>query len=246
MKALEADGVVAGYGRAPIVHGVSVAVDPGAMVAIVGPNGAGKSTFAKALAGVLIPSAGSVRVKGTEVRGMPAYQIVKRGLAYVPQNQNVFPSLTVTENLEMGAYTRTNGVAERVSQILDVFPDLRVAARKRAGVLSGGQQNMLALARALMLDPAVVLLDEPTAGLSPHYTQVVWDQVARICELGIAALIVEQNVERALRHADYVYVMVAGTNRLEGPAADVAQQDLAAIFLGQAAEPAGHAGNHHG
>lgn len=242
MKALEARGVVAGYGRVPIIHGVSVAIDPGAMVAMVGPNGAGKSTFAKALAGVLTPTAGEITIGGTSIIGLAPHLIVRRGLAYVPQNQNVFPSLTVTENLEMGAYTRPSGIAERMTEVLDVFPDLKVATRKRAGVLSGGQQNMLALARALMLDPTVIILDEPTAGLSPHYTQVVWDQIARVRELGIAVLVVEQNVERALRHADHVYVLVAGANRLDGPAAEVAQQDLGAIFLGQKAEPAGHAG----
>ncbi|MDQ2742975.1 MAG: ABC transporter ATP-binding protein [Chloroflexota bacterium] len=235
MRALSAEGVVAGYGRVPIVHGVSVAVDGGSMVAIVGPNGAGKSTLAKAIAGVIPSTSGQIRVGDEDISGLPAHQIVRRGLAYVPQNQNVFPSLTVVENLEMGAYTRKEGVATRIRNVLDIFPDLQAATKKRAGVLSGGQQNMLGLARALMLDPKIVLLDEPTAGLSPHYTQIVWDQIGRIRELGIAALVVEQNVDRALRNADFVYVMVAGENRVEGPAKDVAMQDLASIFLGQPA-----------
>ncbi len=205
------------------------------MVAIVGPNGAGKSTLAKAIAGVIPSTSGQIRVGDEDISGLPAHQIVRRGLAYVPQNQNVFPSLTVVENLEMGAYTRKEGVATRIRNVLDIFPDLQAATKKRAGVLSGGQQNMLGLARALMLDPKIVLLDEPTAGLSPHYTQIVWDQIGRIRELGIAALVVEQNVDRALRNADFVYVMVAGENRVEGPAKDVAMQDLASIFLGQPA-----------
>lgn len=239
MKALSAEGIIAGYGRAPIVHGVSIAVESGSMVAIVGPNGAGKSTLAKAISGVISTMAGRVKVGDTDISGLPAHQIVSRGLAYVPQNQNVFPSLTVVENLEMGAYTRKDNVAARIRDVLDIFPDLHAATKKRAGVLSGGQQNMLALARALMLDPKIVLLDEPTAGLSPHYTQVVWDQIGRIRQVGIAALVVEQNVDRALRNADFVYVMVAGANRVEGPAKEVAQQDLASIFLGQPAVPAG-------
>ena len=233
MRVLNAEGVIAGYGRVPIVHGVSVKVESNSLVAIVGPNGAGKSTLAKALAGVITPSAGRVRVGEAEIAGLPAYQVVRRGLAYVPQNQNVFPSLTVVENLEMGAYTRAAGVKERIAEVLDIFPDLKVATRKAAGVLSGGQQNMLAMASALMLDPKVVLLDEPTAGLSPRYTQVVWEQISRLREVGVPALVVEQNVDRALRNADFVYVMVAGRNEVEGPVADVAKHDLAAIFLGQ-------------
>jgi branched-chain amino acid transport system ATP-binding protein len=232
VTALRAESVTAGYGRVPIIRDVSVSVDDGALVAIIGPNGAGKSTFAKSLCGVVRPSAGRVFVGGEEVTGLPGHLVVRRGLAYVPQNQNVFPSLTVTENLLMGAYTRRSGVRERVAEVLDVFPDLRKATDKRAGVLSGGQQNMLAMARALMLDPRIVVLDEPTAGLSPAYTTVVWDQIGRITQSGTAVLVVEQNVDRALANASYVHVLVAGANHVGGPSADIAALDLAAIFLG--------------
>jgi ABC-type branched-subunit amino acid transport system ATPase component len=233
VQALRAEGVTAGYSRVPIITDVSVAVPDGGLTAIVGPNGAGKSTFAKALAGVIAKSAGRVFVGDIDVSGLPGHHIVRRGLAYVPQNQNVFVSLSVVENLEMGAFTRRSGVAQRVTEVLDVFPDLRTAARKRAGTLSGGQQNMLAMARALMLDPRVVILDEPTAGLSPIYTDVVWEQIGRITESGTAALVVEQNVDRALGQADHVYLFVAGRNHSDGPSAEVAKWDLAAIFLGQ-------------
>ncbi len=237
MTALQADKLTAGYGRVPIIREVSVTVEDGRLVAIVGPNGAGKSTFAKALAGVIRLAAGRVFVGGDEITGLPGHLIVRRGLAYVPQNQNVFPSLTVTENLEMGAYSRRSGVRERAAEVLDVFPDLRQAAGKRAGVLSGGQQNMLAMARALMLDPRVIVLDEPTAGLSPAYTSVVWEQIGRITSSGVAALVIEQNVDRALSAADYVHVFVAGANHVAGPAAEVAALDLAAIFLGHDSLP---------
>lgn len=241
MTALRAENLTAGYGRVPIIRGIGAEVPDGGLTAIVGPNGAGKSTFAKALAGVLRPSAGRVFVGGEEVSGLPGHQIVRRGLAYVPQNRNVFGSLTVTENLEIGAFTRRGGVRQRIAEVLDVFPDLRAAAGKRAGQLSGGQQNMLGMARALMLEPRVIVLDEPTAGLSPAYTDVVWQQITRITEAGTAALVVEQNVDRALAAAGYVYVFVAGANHVAGPAADIAALDLAAIFLGHDAASRGPA-----
>lgn len=233
MQALLAEDVTAGYSRVPIVNDITVSVENSRLAAIVGPNGAGKSTFAKALVGVIRKTSGRVLVGDEDITHLPSHLIVRRGLAYVPQNQNVFGSLTVLENLEMGGFTREGGVRQRIDEVLDVFPDLRSASRKRASALSGGQQNMLAMARALMLDPRVIILDEPTAGLSPAYTDVVWQQVKRITQLGTAALVVEQNVDRAVAQADYVYVFVAGRNHTEGPAAQVARLDLASIFLGQ-------------
>lgn len=232
MTALRAEGITAGYNRVPIIRDITVTVEDAALVAIVGPNGAGKSTFAKALCGVIRPSAGRVFVGDDDISRLASHQIVRRGLAYVPQNQNVFPSLTVVENLEMGAYTRRGGVRERAAEVLDIFPDLRKATGKRAGVLSGGQQNMLAMARALMLDPRIIVLDEPTAGLSPAYTSVVWEQITRITDVGTAALVIEQNVDRALDNAGHVYVLVAGANHVAGPSAEIAALDLAGIFLG--------------
>lgn len=232
MQALRAESITAGYSRVPIVRDVSVSVGRGQLTAVVGPNGAGKSTLAKAVCGVLAPTAGRIWIDDDELTGLPSHLVVRRGLAYVPQNHNVFPTLTVEENLEMGAYTRSRGVQARIAEVLDAFPDLRAAVAKRAGQLSGGQQNMLAMARALMLDPKVVILDEPTAGLSPAYTEVVWEQIRRITDTGTAALVVEQNVDRALANAGHVYVLVAGANHVEGPASEVAQLDLVSIFLG--------------
>ncbi len=234
MLALHADRLVARYGPVTVVRDATVRLEDRSLAAIVGPNGAGKSTFVKVIAGVLKPAGGRVYLGDEELTGLPAHRIARRGLAYVPQNANVFPSLTVVENLEMGGFTRKEGLRPRISEVLDIFPDLARATKKRAGTLSGGQQNMLAMARALMLDPRVVLLDEPTAGLSPAYTQVVWDQVQRVTKTGTAVLVVEQNVDLALANASYVYVFVAGTNHAEGPSADVAALDLAAIFLGRA------------
>lgn len=234
MPALLADKVTARYGPVTVVHEATVSVDDGSLVAVIGPNGAGKSTFVKALAGVLRPAGGHVLLGGVDVAGWPAHKIARQGLGYVPQNANIFPSLTVVENLEMGGFTRKGGLQGRISEVLEIFPDLAKAPRKQAGALSGGQQNMLAMARALMLDPRVMLLDEPTAGLSPAYTEVVWGQIRRLALAGIATLVVEQNVDRALANASWVYVFVAGTNHVEGPSAEVAALDLASIFLGKA------------
>jgi ABC-type branched-subunit amino acid transport system ATPase component len=232
MTVLEAQGVTAGYGPAPVVQDVSVSVQEGEVVAIVGPNGAGKSTLLKSLFGLLRLMAGTVRIAGRDVSGWPPHQIARHGLAYVPQVENVFPSMSIVENLEMGGFTRKGPLTARIDEVLDIFPDLREAGRKQAGQLSGGQRNMLGMARALMLEPRALLLDEPTAGLSPVYTRVVWDQIGRIAAMGTAVVVVEQNVDIAVQQAHRVYVMVAGRNRLEGPAAEVAAQDLPSIFLG--------------
>jgi ABC-type branched-subunit amino acid transport system ATPase component len=232
MRTLQADSITAGYGKVPVVENVCVSASAGKVVALVGPNGAGKSTFLKAIFGLLRQRTGSVRVDGSELTGLPPHQVARRGMAYVPQVANVFASMTVSENLEIGAYTRKSGVRQRVDEVLGIFPDLAAARSKKAGNLSGGQRNMLAMARSLMLEPKVVLLDEPTAGLSPAYTSIVWEQVRRVAAAGTAVVVVEQNVDLAISHSDWVYVLVAGRNRLEGTAAEVAREDLPSIFLG--------------
>ena len=229
---LSASGLTAGYSKVPVVRGVSVEAEPGRITAIVGPNGAGKSTILKAMFGLLRNSSGTVKLAGEEIGGWPAFKIARSGMAYVPQVINVFTNMSVVENLEMGGYTLKSGVHNRVEEVLEIFPDLKTARTKKAGNLSGGQRNMLGIARALMLEPKVVLLDEPTAGLSPAYTGVVWDQIQRVAKLGTAVVVVEQNVDLAISHADWVYVLVAGRNRLDGPADAVGRQDLPSIFLG--------------
>jgi branched-chain amino acid transport system ATP-binding protein len=151
----------------------------------------------------------------------------------VPQNDNVFKRLTVRENLEVGGFAAKGGTSARMAEILGIFTDLAKAADKKAGLLSGGQQNLLAIARALMVDPSAIILDEPTAGLSPAYTDIVWNQIARISELDTAVLVVEQNVERALKHSDFVHIFVAGRSHVHGPAEEIAALDLPSIFLGR-------------
>lgn len=239
MLAIKAESITAGYSRIPVIENVGLQGETGAIVAIIGPNGAGKSTFLKAVFGLMPHASGRVFMADRDVSGWPAYRLVREGVAYVPQannlrETNVFTAMSVRENLEMGAYIRSKGVRDRISEVLELFPDLAVAEHKEAGKLSGGQRTMLAIARSLMVEPKVILLDEPSAGLSPTYTSVVWDQIQRIAAAGTAVIVVEQQVDLALSRSDWVYVLVNGKNRMDGPASVVAQENLADIFLGGA------------
>jgi branched-chain amino acid transport system ATP-binding protein len=213
---LDVQAITAGYGGPPIISDVSLRAARGKLTALVGPNGAGKSTFIKVVAGLIKPTEGRVRLDGTDVTGVPAQLLVRRGISYVPQVSNVFPTLTVLENLEMGAYTRRHGVKQKIDELCGMFPDLHPALKRQARTLSGGQRTMLAIARGLMLDPQVLLLDEPTAGLAPKFIDAVWEQVLTVRKLNVAVIIVEQNTRRTLTHADWAYVMVLGRNALGG------------------------------
>lgn len=234
MPALLTENLTSGYGRQTIISDISLSAEVGTITTIIGPNGAGKSTFAKTLVGVLHPTKGRVVVNDVDITKMPGHLIPRNGLVYVPQNDNVFASLTVNENLEVGGFAAKGNTDERLEEILNIFTDLKKARDKKAGQLSGGQQNLLAIARSLMVNPTVIVLDEPTAGLSPAYTDVVWNQIDLITKSGTAVLVVEQNVERALKHSDFVHIFIAGTNHVHGPASEIAELDLAAIFLGRA------------
>ena len=236
METLKVDRITGGYSKLPIVHEASIRAESGKIVSLVGPNGAGKSTFLKVIAGVLPAMSGSVLLEGSEVVNLPANKVARMGLAYVPQEANIFPSLTIRENLEMGGFILRGELGHRIAHLYELFPDLRDAEHKKAGTLSGGQRNLLAMARALMLDPKVLLLDEPTAGLSPKYTDVVWQKIGAIAKTGTAVVVVEQNVERALGNSDWAYVMVTGQNRVDGAPSDLRTVDLSAIFLGKKGE----------
>jgi len=234
VAALVVQGLTAGYGGPPIVEDVSIEARRGAVTAVVGPNGAGKSTLLKAIAGLIRPVAGHVLVEGNEVTGSPAERMVRRGIAYVPQVSNVFPDLTIRENLEMGGYVRTSGVRERVEELFELFPDLREASRRRAGTLSGGQRTMLAMGRGLMVDPVVLILDEPSAGLSPRFQGLVWERIEQVSQTGVAVLVVEQNTRETLRHARWAYVLVLGRNRLEGPGQDLLNdEEVVDLYIGR-------------
>jgi branched-chain amino acid transport system ATP-binding protein len=230
---LEARDVVAGYGEVDILHGVCISVLRGEMVAVIGPNGAGKSTLLKAVFGLLPLRGGSVVVDGRDVGGQQPDQLVRRGIGYVPQVDNVFPSLTIQENLEMGAFVRRDGKRERLEAMYTLFPDLAGRRGENAGKLSGGQRQMLALARALMLDPTVLLLDEPSAGLSPIMVHAIFERIRAINESGTAILLVEQNAREALSVCDRAYVLAMGTNRLEGEAKGLLEnEEVGRLYLG--------------
>lgn len=230
---LEAHDVITGYGEVDILHGVSGYVLPGEMVAIIGPNGAGKSTFLRAIFGLLPVRAGRVLWRGEDISNLRPDQLVQRGLSYVPQVENVFPSLTVFENLEMGAFVSQNGFTERVEQVLDLFPDLGGRRGEVAGRLSGGQRQMLALARALMLEPALLLLDEPSASLSPKMVGLIFDRIKVINEAGTSIILVEQNARQALSLCHRAYVLAQGENRLEGPAQSLLEsEEVGKLYLG--------------
>jgi ABC-type branched-subunit amino acid transport system ATPase component len=217
--------LTAGYGGSPIIENVSIDVHRGKITAIVGPNGAGKSTLLKAISGVIKTTSGHVYLGERECTNVAPEKLVRMKLAYVPQVANTFPDLTVRENLEMGGYTRRHGVSERIAELCQLFPDIEASLRRKAGALSGGQRSMLAMARGLMLDPEVMLLDEPSAGLSPILQSALWEQIETVAATGVGVCVVEQNTRRSLRHAHWGYVMVLGKNRLDGPASKLLHDD---------------------
>lgn len=225
--------MAAGYGGAPIVRNVNLLVRSGMLNCVVGPNGAGKSTALKAIAGAIHPVAGSVTMHGHDVTRLPTAERVSKGLGYVPQVANVFGRLTVLENLQIGAIRKRSGTKDRVDMVCGIFPDLRPALHRGAGTLSGGQRSMLALSRALMGDPQLLLLDEPTAGLAPKVEEQVWEHILAIQRHGITILVVEQNTRRALSNSNWAYVMVNGEIATEGPGRELlGRQELVDMYLG--------------
>lgn len=231
---LRAEGVTAGYGGPPIIEDVSVAVQAGKITAIVGPNGAGKSTLLKAICGLVKTTRGEVYVRGVKTTNVLPEKLVKRGVGYVPQVSNIFGDLTVRENMEMGGYLRRHGLGRRIDELCELFPDLGRALRRRAGLLSGGQRSMLAMARALMLQPAVLLLDEPSAGLSPLLQSTLWEQIEKVAATGVGICVVEQNTRRTLRHAHWGYILVLGRNRLDGPARQLLEDEtVVQLYVGR-------------
>ena len=215
MSLLTVRDLDAGYDDLQVLDGIDLDVNDSEYVAIVGPNGAGKSTVMKSVFGLTDHMGGDIRFGDEEVSGLRPDQIITRGLNYVPQSDNVFPGLTIRENLEMGAYILDEVPEDRIEEVYDRFPILREREQQLGGSLSGGQQQMLAMGRALMLDPDLLLLDEPSAGLAPDLVEETLDRIDRINDDGTAILIVEQNAKEALRRCDRGYVLVQGANRYE-------------------------------
>ncbi len=230
---LTVTGVTGGYGGADILHGIDMTVGQREIVGIVGPNGAGKSTALKAIFGLVNVRGGAIRFDDRDITGWAPNRIVRCGIGYVPQVDNVFREMTVEENLEMGAFLRSEGLETALERVYSLFPDLVEKRRKTAGSLSGGQRQMVAFGRALMLDPQLLLLDEPTAGLSPRYREQIFQIVRDVREAGVAVLLVEQHAKQALAFCDRAYVLASGRNRAEGTGQGlIADREIAQMFLG--------------
>ncbi len=214
---LETTGIVAGYlPGVDILNGCSLHLEAGELVGIIGPNGAGKSTLIKALFGLIPVRAGEVHLRGEDITGLPAHELVQRGVGYVPQRGNVFPRLTVEEHLAMGVFLNPTAYAPRSAAILELFPHLQDRLRQRAGLLSGGERQMVAMARALMMEPSVLLLDEPSAGLAPTNQDEVFDRIQEINSAGVSIVMVEQNARRCLQVCDRGYVLDQGVEAHTG------------------------------
>lgn len=234
MSLLEFDNVVSGYGEMEILHGVSVHVEDCEIVSIIGPNGAGKSTLVKTVFGLLKTWEGNIVFAEEDITGLAPEHIVRKGMCYVPQVDNTFSTLTVQENLEMGAYIRDDDFRPRIEEIYELFPDIKDRRSTRVNKLSGGMRQMVALGRALMLDPRMLLLDEPSAGLAPLVVDMIFDRIRAINQQGVTLLIIEQNARKALENSDRGYVLVDGKNRLEGPGSELlADEQIGELFLGK-------------
>jgi ABC-type branched-subunit amino acid transport system ATPase component len=230
--ALRIRDLTAGYGPVPTIMDISIRAKASQVTALVGLNGAGKSTVLKAVAGVIKSTGGEVQLAGENVLNRSPEKLLRLGISYVPQVDNVFPSLTVRENLEMGGYILRSGVAEKISEVIDLFPDLKDAMGRPARTLSGGQRIMLAVARGLMVQPSVLLLDEPTAGLAPRFESAVWARIMAVRATGVALVVVDQNVRRALSNADWGYVLAMGRNHAEGPGLELLESGDLKSLLG--------------
>jgi branched-chain amino acid transport system ATP-binding protein/neutral amino acid transport system ATP-binding protein len=234
VSVLTVEGLVAGYGPADeVLKGVDIVVDAGEIVGVIGPNGAGKSTLLKAIVGLVKPKRGRICLGDRPVGGLEPRELARLGLTFVPQEQNVFPTMSVRENLEMGGFIDPAGVRRRIDAVLARFPVLAMKRRHAARTLSGGERQMLAMAMALVVEPTVLLLDEPSAGLSPVAAEALFDSIRAINGEGVAIVVVEQNAREALGLARRAYILVDGRNSRSGPAAELAADpDIKRIFLG--------------
>ncbi|GAB3205963.1 ABC transporter ATP-binding protein [Marinactinospora thermotolerans] len=235
-----ADELVAGYvPEVNILNGCTLTLDEGEVVGIIGPNGAGKSTLIKTIFGLIPVRSGGLSLRGESIANLAAHELVSRGVGYVPQTQNVFPTLTVEENLQMGAYLRPKSFAARFDAVAELFPLLAQRRRQKAGALSGGERQMVAMGRALMMEPSVLLLDEPTAGLSPIYQEEVFQRVKQINATGVSVIMVEQNARRCLQICDRGYVLDQGRNAYTGTGRELLEDpNVVELYLGTLAKSA--------
>ena len=223
----------AGYGETEILHGVEINISDGEIVCIIGPNGAGKSTVLKAILGQINVTQGSIHLSEEDILSIPTSQIIKKGISYVPQTNNVFVSLSVEENLEMGAWVNPDDTQVKLNEMYELFPDLGDKRKQPAGSLSGGQRQMVAMAKSLMVEAKILLLDEPTAGLSPKYRAEIFSTIKKINRSGVPILMVEQNAKQALGVSDRGYILVDGSNRHDGTGKELLEdKEVARLFLG--------------
>ena len=244
---LQVRDLVAGYEPGvPIVRGASISVNRGEIVVVLGPNGAGKSSFIKAIAGLVPVTSGTVQLEGRDITRAPAHLMVRMGLAFVPQTENIFPLMSVEDNLKTaGGILKPKEAAAQIEKMYETFPDLRDFRRRGAGNLSGGQRQMLAVARALIVEPKLLVLDEPSAGLSPKFVSMVFSMLSDIRKAGVTILLVEQNAKAALKIGDRAYVLVEGKGRHEGVASGLWNDPVVAeLYLGQRAQPSMQGDSH--
>ena len=234
MTVLEAENITAGYtAGVNILNSVGMQLKSGQIVSVIGPNGAGKSTLLKTIFGILKPANGKIRLRGEDITGLKPDKVAKKGISYVPQVNNVFPSLTIQENLEMGAFIRNDDYSQRLNEIYQLFPILGERKKQKAGQLSGGQRQMVAMGRALMVDPQVLLLDEPSAGLAPNLVEMIFEKIIDINKTGVSMIIVEQNAREALKMADHGYVLAMGRNVLDDSGeALLNNEEVGRLYLG--------------
>ncbi len=234
MTILQVEDVVSGYGAMEVLHGLSLEVEEGQIVSMLGPNGAGKTTLLRTIFGVLSPWKGRIYYEGEDISGLAPERLARMGMAYIPQEYNIFSSLTVQENLEMGAFIREDDIGSRMAEIYELFPDLTDRRKSRAGELSGGMRQMLALGRALMLNPRLLLLDEPSTGLAPFLVDAIFDRIEKLNEQGVTVFLVEQNAAKALQSSHRVYILEGGEKKAEGSAQEISEdEEIGRLYLGR-------------
>jgi branched-chain amino acid transport system ATP-binding protein len=232
---LEIENLVTGYGKIEILHGINMKIPDSEMTVVIGPNGAGKSTIFRAIFGIIKVWDGKIRFNGEDISSAGTQTLLKKGISYVPQGRNIFSLMTVQENLEMGAYIRndTQKIKEDIEGIYQRFPILGERRNQEARKLSGGQQQMLEMGRALLLNPSFIMLDEPSLGLAPNFADLIFEEITKIKESGKTIMMVEQNAKRALEIADYAYVLELGKNKYEGPAQEIMENEkVKKLYLG--------------
>ncbi|MBN2553658.1 MAG: ABC transporter ATP-binding protein [Spirochaetales bacterium] len=233
MSKLRIENVVSGYGSMDVLHKLSLEVEEGKIVTLLGPNGAGKTTVLRTIFGVLSPREGKVFYDGEDITGLQPEKVARLGMSYVPQEENIFAALTVQENLEMGAFIREDDFRERMEEVFELFPDLTDRRRSRAGDLSGGMRQMLAIGRALMLNPEMLLLDEPSTGLAPFLVEQIFERIQELNKQGVTVFLVEQNAQ-ALRCADRAYILEGGEKKAEGTSQELMNdEEIGRVYLGR-------------